>query len=108
MNAYFLGARVANPTPELLALTINAYFHPFFELQAAQRLLDDCEIVAQQTDTTNPQIVFTEAGRFSVGSNSDSRVFLGENVLASPLFNWRGPYIDIVQVIQCDCSDFRA
>ena len=98
MNAFLLGAKYANPQARLQAITINSWHDPFFETQAAQHFLDECDILAQHSDTSEPQQIFVSHDRQCIGSNSDTRVFLGERVLVSPMFHWEVPYIDVVQV----------
>jgi len=99
VNAFALGVKLLNPNATISTIVVNTWGNAFTELKAAQ-FLDNrgCEMIAQHVDHSEPQEVFASLGKFSIGSNSDTRAFLGEEVLTSPSFLWENMYPEIVQM----------
>ena len=92
INAFTLGARSVNPKVQVRVVWTNTWFDPVKEREAAVALLDaGADIIAQHQDTTEPQKAAKERGLLSIGYDSDMRQFVGDSVLASPVWNW-GPY----------------
>ena len=78
----------------------NTWYDPVLEREAAQALLDEgADIIAQHQDTTEPQKAAQEAGKLSIGYDSDMAQFVGDTVLTSPMWNWGEYYIATVQSI---------
>jgi basic membrane lipoprotein Med (substrate-binding protein (PBP1-ABC) superfamily) len=99
MNAFLLGARVMRPDVTVRSITINSWGDEFLEDQAARQFYGiGCKLLAHHTNTAAPLQFFGDHGLLAVGSNSDTRVFLGEFVLTSPMFNWRIAFGDAIQV----------
>ncbi len=100
MNAFTLGVRAINPNAEVRVVYTNTWFGPPEEREAAQALLDQgADVITQHQDTTEPQKAAQEAGKVSVGYDSDMREFVGDSVLTSPIWNWGTKYVDIVRQI---------
>lgn len=100
MNAFTLGVRAINPNAEVRVVYTNTWFGPPEEREAAQALLDQgADVIAQHQDTTEPQKAAQEAGKVSIGYDSDMREFVGDSVLTSPIWNWGPKYVDIVRQI---------
>jgi len=92
INAFTLGAQSVNPKVQVRVVWTNTWFDPVKEREAAVALLDaGADIIAQHQDTTEPQKAANERGLLSIGYDSDMRQFVGDSVLASPVWNW-GPY----------------
>jgi basic membrane protein A len=76
----------------------NTWYDPVKEREAAVALLDQgVDIIAQHQDTTEPQKAAQERGAMSIGYDSDMRSFVGDSVLASPVWNWGAYYTQAVQ-----------
>jgi basic membrane protein A len=60
------------------------------ESMAARKFWEEegCDIMAQHSDTSEPQKVFSENGGFGIGYNSDMRVLVGDSVLTSAILQW--------------------
>lgn len=99
MNAFQLGIQLLRPDVTIRTVTINTWVDPFLEYQAAMYLLrKGCTLMAHHTDSIVPLQEFVDRGFTVIGSNSDSRIFLGERVATSPMFDWTIAYLDIIQV----------
>jgi len=100
INAFTLGVRAINPNAEVRVVYTNTWFGPSEEREAAQALLDQgADVITQHEDTTEPQKAAREAGKVSIGYDSDMREFVGDTVLTSPVWNWGPKYVDIVRQI---------
>ena len=89
INAFTLGVREANPEATVNVVWTNTWFDPVLEKEAAEALLDqDCDVIAQHQDTTEPQKAAQERGMVSIGYDSDMSQFVGDTVLTSPIWNW--------------------
>ncbi len=100
INAFTLGAQAVNPDVEVHVVWTNTWYDPVLEREAAQALLDEgADIIAQHQDTTEPQKAAQEAGKLSIGYDSDMAQFVGDTVLTSPMWNWGEYYIATVQAI---------
>ncbi|MDP3180151.1 MAG: BMP family ABC transporter substrate-binding protein, partial [Spirochaetaceae bacterium] len=98
INAFALGVRSANPRAIVLVEWMDAWYDPAKERAAAAALLDaGADIIAQHSDTTEPQLEARERGKLSIGYDSDMSAFVGESVLASSVWNWEVYYADAIQ-----------
>lgn len=98
INAFTLGARSVNPDVKVYVVWSNTWFDPVVEREAAVALLDQgADIIAQHQDTTEPQKAAQERGMLSIGYDSDMRVFVGDTVLTSPIWNWGSYYVETVR-----------
>jgi len=98
INAFTLGVKSVNPGVEVRVVWTNTWYDPVKEREAAVALLDQgVDIITQHQDTTEPQKAAQERGDLSIGYDSDMRSFVGDTVLASPVWNWGAYYIDTVQ-----------
>ncbi len=76
----------------------NTWYDPVKEREAAVALLDaGVDVVTQHQDTTEPQKAAQERGALSIGYDSDMRRFVGDSVLASPVWNWGAYYTQTVK-----------
>lgn len=100
INAFTLGVRETNPEAEVRVVWTNTWFDPPKEKEAADALLAaGADVIAQHQDTTEPQKAAADAGKFSIGYNSDMSQIVGDTVLTSPVWNWGLKYSAIVQQI---------
>ncbi len=100
INAFTLGAKAVNPDVEVHVVWTNTWYDPVIEREAAVALLDEgADLITQHQDTTEPQKAAQEAGKLSVGYDSDMAQFVGDTVLTSPMWNWGEYYIATVQAV---------
>ncbi len=93
INAFTLGAQVANPDVNVQVIWTNTWYDPQVESTAAQSLIDlGVDVIAQHQDTTGPQQVAEAAGKYSVGYNVDMSAQAPEAVLTSAVWNWGSYY----------------
>jgi basic membrane protein A len=98
INAFTLGVRSVNPKAQVRVVWTSTWYDPVKEREAAVALLDEgADIITQHQDTTEPQKAAQERGALSIGYDSDMRGFVGDTVLASPVWNWGAYYIQTVQ-----------
>ena len=103
INAFTLGVREVNPDAEVRVVWTNTWFGPPEEKEAAEALLDlGADIIAQHQDTTEPMKAAAERGARSIGYNSDMRVFVGDSVLTSPVWNWGPAYVRFAEQARDD------
>jgi len=100
INAFTLGVRDVNPDATVRVVWTNTWYDPVIEREAAVALLDEgAELIAQHQDTTEPQKAAAEAGKNSIGYDSDMAQFVGDTVLTSPIWNWGTYYTSTVQAV---------
>lgn len=100
INAFTLGVKEANPDATVRVIWTNTWYDPVIEREAAVALLDEgAELIAQHQDTTEPQKAAAEAGKNSIGYDSDMAQFVGDTVLTSPIWNWGTYYTSTVQAV---------
>ena len=100
IDAFTIGAKSVNPDVEVHVVWTNTWYDPVIEREAAVALLDEgADIIAQHQDTTEPQKAAQEAGKVSIGYDSDMAQFVGDTVLTGPMWNWGVYYISTVQAV---------
>ena len=100
INAFTLGVKAVNPDATVNVVWTSTWFDPPVEKEAAEALLDQgVDVIAQHQDTTEPQKAAADRGAVSIGYDSDMRVFVGDTVLTSPVWNWGVKYLDIAEQI---------
>ncbi|MEA1960270.1 MAG: BMP family ABC transporter substrate-binding protein [Bacillota bacterium] len=98
INAFTLGAQSVNPDVTVKVVWTNTWFDPTKEKEAAKSLLESgCDIIAQHQDTASPQQAAEEAGKLSIGYNTDMSKFAPNANLTSPVWNWGPYYVRAVQ-----------
>lgn len=106
INAFALGAQRVNPDATVNVVWTNTWFGPPQEKEAADALLaSGADVIAQHQDTTEPQKAAADAGKWSIGYDSDMSQFVGDTVLTSPVWNWGPKYISIVEQVQAGTYD---
>ena len=97
INGFTLGLKSVNPKAEVRVVWTNTWYDPVKEREAAVALLDaGCDVIAQHQDTVEPQKAAQERGKLSIGYDSDMGKFVGDSVLASPMWNWAVYYKDTI------------
>ncbi len=97
INWFTMGVRSVNPKATVNVVWTYTWYDPVKEREAAVALLDSgVDIVAQHQDTVEPQKAAKERGKLSIGYDSDMGKFVGDTVLASPVWNWGVYYIKTI------------
>ncbi|WP_276619903.1 BMP family ABC transporter substrate-binding protein [Syntrophomonas wolfei] len=100
INAYTLGAQAVNPNVKVKVVWTNTWFDPTKEKEAAKSLLETgCDVIAQHQDTPSAQQAAEEAGKYSIGYNSDMSKFAPNANLTSPVWNWGPYYVKTVKAV---------
>ena len=100
INAFTLGAQSVNPDVEVKVVYINTWYDPAKENEAAKALLaQGCDIIAQHCDTTGPLLAAQEAGKLSIGYNSDKGADFPETFITAPIWHHEAYYIPTIQAI---------
>jgi len=89
MNAFALGARSVNPDAELHLVWIFTWVDPVKEREAAQALLDlGCDVIARESDSTEPDKLAEENGIYAIGYNAYVPDVAPNALLTAPIWNW--------------------
>jgi basic membrane protein A and related proteins len=92
VNAFFIGAKTANPNVNVKYGFMDVFFDPVLERVAATHIADNWDIdcaVSQSLDANN---VWASRNIVVVGHTSDMRYQVGENVHFSTLYQWNSEY----------------
>lgn len=93
INGFTLGVRSVNPAATVKVIWTNTWYDPQVEKDAAVALLKDgCDVIAQHQDTAGPQIAAQDAGKYSIGYNSDMSAFAPKATLTSAIWHWEVYY----------------
>jgi len=94
INTYFMGARRMNPDVEMDIVWVNTWYDPGKESDAAKVLMtQDCDMIAQHTDSPAPMQAAEAQGRHGFGQASDQIVFAPDAQLTATIDNWTPYYI---------------
>lgn len=112
INAFALGARLANPKAIVKVVWTNSWYNPGMEKEAAMSLIDaGADVIATGADSAAPLQAAQERGKFAIGYDSDSSQFAPKAYLTSPIWDWEIIYTDIInkvlknEWISCDYWD---
>jgi basic membrane protein A len=98
INAFALGVESVNPGARIYVKVTHNWLDPLGEGEAAKALIaQGCDIIAQHTNTTVPQIAARNAGVWGIGFNSDMGVYVSGTVLTSVVLRWGVYYSQLVQ-----------
>ena len=98
LNAFALGARSVNPDVELHPVWIFDWFNPPAEREAAQALLEvGADVIARESDSTEPDKLAEENGVYAIGYNAISQDVAPNAVLTAPIWHWEVYYEDTVE-----------
>ncbi len=98
MNAFALGARKVNAEATVQPIWIFSWFDPPKEREAAQALLDaGADVIARESDSTEPDKLAQERGAYVIGYNAVSADQAPDALLTAPIWNWNVYYTQAVQ-----------
>jgi basic membrane protein A len=100
LNAFALGVESVNPEARIYVRVTHRWFDPSGEALAARRLIEGgCDVIAQHSNTTGPQIEAQKAGKWGIGYNSDMRAEAPRAVISSVVWNWGVYYTRLAQSV---------
>ncbi|MBL7182853.1 MAG: BMP family ABC transporter substrate-binding protein [Anaerolineae bacterium] len=103
MNAFTLGAQSVNPEVEVHPVWIFTWVDPVKEREAAQALLDlGCDVIARESDSTEPDKLAEENGIYAIGYNAYVPDVAPNALLTAPIWNWGVFYKKAVQAVMND------
>jgi len=98
LNAYTLGARSVNPDVEVHPIWIFDWFNPPAEREAAQALLEiGADVIARESDSTEPDKLAEENGVYAIGYNAISEDVAPNAVLTAPIWDWGVYYKETIE-----------
>jgi basic membrane protein A len=100
INAFALGVESVNPDALVYVRVTHSWFDPLGEAAAAKALAaGGCDVIAQHTNTTAPQLAARDAGVWGIGFNGDMNAYAPGTVLTSVVLRWGGYYSYLVQSV---------
>ncbi|MCL2231663.1 MAG: BMP family ABC transporter substrate-binding protein [Treponema sp.] len=100
INAFAMGVARVNPQALVYVKVINSWFDPMGEASAARALIAaGSDVIAQHSDTANPQKEAERAGVWGIGFNTDMSADAPGAVLASVIWRWGSYYTALVQSV---------
>ncbi|MEW5767103.1 MAG: BMP family ABC transporter substrate-binding protein [bacterium] len=101
MNAFTLGVQSVNSNIEVHPVWIFTWVDPAKERQAAQDLLDlGVDVIARESDSTEPDKVAQENGIYVVGYNAYVPDAAPDALLTAPIWNWGIFYQKVVEDVK--------
>ncbi len=98
LNAFTLGARSVNPAVQVRPVWIFNWFDPVKEREAAQALLDaGADVIARESDSTEPDKLAEENGVYAIGYNAISTEVAPNALLTAPIWDWGVYYAETVK-----------
>ncbi|MDR3256026.1 MAG: BMP family ABC transporter substrate-binding protein [Synergistaceae bacterium] len=100
LDAFAIGVESVNPDARIYVRVTNRWFDPKGEAQAARYLIENgVDIIAQDTDTPNPQIEAQAAGILGIGYNNDMKSDAPKATITSVVWNWSAYYIPLLESV---------
>ena len=100
LNAFAMGVEKVNPEAKVYVRITHNWFDPMGETTAARALIAaGCDVIAQHTDSINPQIEAQRAGVWGIGYNTDSSADAPDAALTSVIWQWGAYYTPFIQSI---------
>jgi basic membrane protein A len=101
INAFALGVQAANPAAKVYVVWTNTWFNTGLEREAAQGLVQSgVDVLAQHTNSSEPQKVAQERGIWGIGYNTDMSAMAPTAQLTSAIWNWGPFYARIVEAVK--------
>ena len=98
LNAFTLGARSVNPEARVEPVWIFTWVDQAREREAAERLVSlGADVIARESDSTEPDRVAQERGVYAIGYNSYQPEAAPDALLTAPVWNWGSFYKRAVQ-----------
>jgi basic membrane protein A len=100
IDAFALGVESVNPGARVYVKVTHSWFDPLGEDEAAKALIaEGCDVIAQHTNTTIPQLAARNAGVWGIGFNGDMGLYVPGTVLTSVVLRWGAYYSHLVQSV---------
>ncbi len=100
MNAFTLGARSVNPNIKVYPVWIFTWVDPVKERAAAMSLLDSgVDVIARESDSTEPDKVAQEKGIYVIGYNAYQPGVAPGALLTAPVWNWGLYYKKVIEEV---------
>ncbi|MDR1100656.1 MAG: BMP family ABC transporter substrate-binding protein, partial [Treponema sp.] len=100
VDAFALGVELVNPSARVYVKVTHSWFDPLGEDEAAKALIArGCDVIAQHTNTTVPQLAAWNAGVWGIGFNADMGIYVPDTVLTSVVLRWGAYYSHLVRSI---------
>ncbi len=93
LDAFTLGARTVNPQAQVNPVWIGTFYDQQKERMAAEQLIaQDDDVIARESDSTQPEQVAAEHGVWAVAYNAIMPSEPTANILTAPIFHWNVYY----------------
>jgi basic membrane protein A len=100
LDAFAMGVESVNPDAKVYVRVTHNWYDPAAEREVAQELIaNDCDVIAQHVDTSNPQIEAGKAGVWGIGYNCDMSAAAPDTVITSVAWNWSVYYSMLVKSV---------
>ena len=100
LAAFAIGVEKINPKATVYVKMIHRWYDPNGEIEAARSLImEGCDVLTNDTDTSNPMIEAQKAGIWGVGYNTDMSFDAPDAVITSVVFNWGVYYTQLIKSI---------
>jgi len=98
INAFARGVAEVNPHAHVFVWVTGNWFDPMGENYAANALIAfGCDVIAQHSNTTAPQIAAQRAGVWGIGANVDMSIYAPDAVITSVIPQWGAVYTRLVE-----------
>jgi len=98
INAFARGVAKVNPDARVYVWVTGNWFDPMGENHAANTLIAfGCDVIAQHSNTTAPQIAAQRAGVWGIGANVDMSIYAPDAVITSVIPQWGALYTRLVK-----------
>jgi len=99
-NLFYNGITSFNPTAELHVAWVDNFDDPINEPTAINFWVNhQVKLFHTQQNSINPERLMVEQGGSAIGTSTDMRTFLGDNILTSVLIDWFSAYKHFVDKI---------
>jgi basic membrane protein A and related proteins len=94
INAYTLGAQIANPDVQVIVRWTHTWYDPSIEKEAGKSLLDEgCDILTEHESTAASLEPAEENGLMTIGYTTDMSKTLPKSYLTSSGYNWASFFV---------------
>lgn len=105
-DAFAIGVLEENPDAILKVWWTDKWKDTELERYIAEMIVDECDIMAYETDTAEPGKVFAQHGKLSIGTHTDQAMFVGDRSITSVAWNWNIGYTKMISdYIECTSQD---
>jgi basic membrane protein A len=100
LDAFAMGVESVNPDARIYVRVLERWYDPNGETQSARSLIAlGCDVIAQHSDTSNPQIEAQKEGVWGIGYSSDMSGDAPDATLVSVIWNWGVYYTSLMESI---------